>query len=256
VHDLGGMDGFGPVAPEKNEPVFHHDWERRVFALAMCSPMFQNLDAARHSIERMPPAEYLAGSYYEHWLDGLERGLIEGGILTREEINAALADRREPGERASGSRVNVQDAASAAERPRNARFRAGDSVVARNLNPPGHTRLPRYIRGHRGIVRRDWGVFTFPDTNAHGLGRKPQHCYCVEFSARELWGADRSTQERIRIDLWDDYLDPDRKSPAKRPTTAKRATSRSKPSATKAQRAVRRSGRAAQKVAKQARERR
>src|SRR5437870_9184452 len=96
VHDLGGMDGFGPIVPETNEPVFHHDWERRVFGLATSSPFFSNLDAARHAIERMPPPEYLSTSYYEHWLNGLERGLIESGALNREEIEEALRNPREP----------------------------------------------------------------------------------------------------------------------------------------------------------------
>ena len=89
-----------------------------------------------------------------------------------------------------------------------AKFKAGDSVVARNINPAGHTRLPRYLRGKRGTVDKDHGVFGFPDTMAHGKGDTPQHLYSVRFSAEELWGADASPRDSLYVDMWDDYLDP------------------------------------------------
>jgi hypothetical protein len=88
-----------------------------------------------------------------------------------------------------------------------AKFRPGDAIVVRNINPVRHTRLPRYVRGKRGMVERDHGVFVFPDTSAHGQGEKPQHVYSVRFEARELWGADASSRDRLYIDLWDDYMD-------------------------------------------------
>lgn len=87
------------------------------------------------------------------------------------------------------------------------RFRPGDHVVVRNLNPEHHTRLPRYARGKRGIVERDHGVFVFPDTSAHDRGAKPQHVYSVRFTARELWGGQAGERDTLRLDLWDDYLD-------------------------------------------------
>src|SRR5688500_16380079 len=88
------------------------------------------------------------------------------------------------------------------------RFKAGDRVRARNINPLGHTRLPRYARGRQGVIDRDHGVFIFPDTHAMGLGPKPQHCYAVRFAARGLWGPEASARAWIYIDLWDDHLDP------------------------------------------------
>ncbi len=114
----------------------------------------------------------------------------------------------------------------------------GDKVVARNMNPEGHTRVPRYARGKHGVIRHDWGVFVFPDTHAHGQGANPQHCYSVEFDARELWGPDHSVRERIYIDLWEDYLEADRaqrsatprqkSAPAKKPApTIKRMSAAS-----------------------------
>lgn len=89
-----------------------------------------------------------------------------------------------------------------------AKFKPGDEIVARNINPAGHTRLPRYIRGKRGTIDRDHGVFVFPDTIAHGRGDKPQHVYSVRFEARELWGEDGHPNQSLYTDLWDDYMDP------------------------------------------------
>jgi hypothetical protein len=89
-----------------------------------------------------------------------------------------------------------------------AKFKAGDRVLARNMHPPGHTRIPRYVRGKRGVIERDHGVFIFPDTNAEFAGTKPQHVYSVRFTARELWGEDAPAADTLCIDLWDDYLEP------------------------------------------------
>ena len=89
-----------------------------------------------------------------------------------------------------------------------AKFRPGDGVVTRNINPVGHTRLPRYARGKRGVIDRHHGVFIFPDAHAAGKGKCPQNLYSVRFTARELWGAEASPDEAVYLDLWDDYLDP------------------------------------------------
>ena len=88
-----------------------------------------------------------------------------------------------------------------------ARFAVGQSVRARNMNPEGHTRLPRYARGKRGEVVRCHGIFVFPDTNAHFLGEQPQHVYSVRFTARELWGEDASPHDSVCLDMWESYLD-------------------------------------------------
>jgi nitrile hydratase subunit beta len=88
-----------------------------------------------------------------------------------------------------------------------AKFAAGDRILVRNINPSHHTRLPRYVRGRRGVVEHDHGVFVFPDTSAHGEGEKPQHVYSVRFSAQELWGPEASSKDHLYIDLWDDYME-------------------------------------------------
>jgi nitrile hydratase subunit beta len=228
---MGGMHGFGPVLRERDEPVFHAEWERRMFALALAAMGRRsfNIDEYRRTIERMPPAQYLAASYYERWLYALETLLIEKGVVARTEIEVVMAALRAhatsagtaaksgtQGEtradrKASESGVlaeaMVGDRSLRRDQSFHPRFKAGDPVLARNVNPAGHTRIPRYARGHHGTIYRDWGVFVFPDTHAHGGGAKPQHCYAVEFEGRELWGADHPAGERVYIDLWEDYLE-------------------------------------------------
>ena len=209
VHDMGGMDGFGPVVPEQNEPVFHADWERRMYGLAALAmrSMQVNTDEFRHAIERIPPARYLTSRYYERWLAAAETLMVERGVVTREELLARLD--------ASIDRNLIANPVPArgpapvkGRKPSKPRYAKGDRVRARNINPTGHTRLPRYVRGKAGVVIRDWGVFTFPDTNAHHAGTKPQHCYSVVFDGRELWGNPGSSRDRVHIDLWEDYLEP------------------------------------------------
>jgi nitrile hydratase len=221
AHDLGGMHGFGPVGLEPDEPVFHAEWERRAFALNLAMGGWRrwNLDMSRHAREQMPPAEYLSTSYYEHWLWGLERLLERHGFLVRGELD------RRVGEGAGGGPGPVDLQAGALRRegvakllqnrraarlddPVPPKFKAGDAVRARNMHPTGHTRLPRYVRGRRGVVDRDHGVFVFPDTHAAGTGRKPQHVYSVVFTGRELWGPEARANDAVYVDLWDDYLDP------------------------------------------------
>jgi nitrile hydratase len=105
-----------------------------------------------------------------------------------------------PGLVATGGSCRV-----AAEVP--AKFRAGDRILVRNINPIRHTRLPRYVRGKQGVVEQDHGVFVYPDSSAHGEGQKPQHVYSVKFAARELWGAEAPAKDCLYLDLWDDYLE-------------------------------------------------
>ncbi|HSC01705.1 MAG TPA: nitrile hydratase subunit beta, partial [Solirubrobacteraceae bacterium] len=183
VHDMGGMHGFGPVTPEPDEPVFHAEWEGRVLALdlAMRATGEWGVDEARFAREREPPAEYLAETYYERWLGGLERLLLERGLVSEEELTAGRS--LTPGRPLPGK---VSVASSRREPIRPARFAVSERVRARNINPPGHTRLPRYVRGHVGTVTRLHGCHVFPDASAHGLGDDPQWLYVVVFDAGEL----------------------------------------------------------------------
>ena len=214
IHDLGGMHGFGQVAPEKDEPIFHEDWEKRVVGLALGLGAFGNLDRYRHEIERMNPVDYLSVSYYERWLWGAEVRTKQIGMLTEEELRTGIAA---PEGRATepplpaGAVGDVlgQGAPTIREPERGEpRFKVGDRVLARELHPVGHTRLPRYVRGKQGIVDRIHGTHAFPDTNALELGEHPQPLYCVRFRARTLWGPEAPEPDQLYIDLWEDYLQP------------------------------------------------
>jgi nitrile hydratase subunit beta len=200
AHDMGGTHGFGPVVAEPDEPYFHADWERRVLALvlAMGATGQWNIDQSRFAREDRPPAEYLSLSYYEIWLAGLERLLaerepLEGIAPLRAHDVAALLARGSSAER---------------EPPRPPRFAVGDQVRARNINPRGHTRLPRYVRGHVGTVVHVHGAHVYPDVHARGEGEDPQWLYTVRFDGRELWGPDGDPRSGVSVDAFEPYLEP------------------------------------------------
>ncbi len=215
VHDMGGMHGFGPVQAEADEPVFHAPWERRAFALtlAMARPGGWTIDASRHARESLPPARYLGSSYYEIWLAALERLLVERGLVTAEELAAGRSSAPPaavPGILRAEAVAETLAGGGPVERaaPAAARFAVGQPVQALNLNPTGHTRLPRYVRGRTGTVTYVHGCHVFPDKNAHGLGEQPHWLYGVAFAARELWGPEVPDGDVVQLDLWEPYLAP------------------------------------------------
>ena len=213
--DMGGMHGFGPVQVESNEPVFHADWERRIFALnnAAGASGAWTLDTFRQTRESISPPEYLALSYYGLWVVSLENLMIEYGLATVEEVAAG---------RSLGPANPVAAGASAAAiaqiialgtpydrpPPAPARFKAGDRVRAKNMHPKTHTRLPRYVRGHAGVVIRVDGCHIFPDSNAIGRGDDPHWLYTVRFDGRELWGENSDPTANVSIAAWEPYLEP------------------------------------------------
>lgn len=216
VHDLGGMQDMGPIQHEKNEPVFHARWEGRIYAMNRALGPWRkwNIDSSRWVKELIPAADYFRMSYYERWYAGLVKLLVDSKLVTQAEI--------ESGKPARGSQKTtpplspdqlVATFTKAAFEGRDRagappRFQAGQRVRARNMNPTGHTRLPRYARGRFGTIARDHGVFVLPDTNATFLGENPQHVYSVRFAARELWGEQAAPQDAVYIDMWDTYLEP------------------------------------------------
>jgi nitrile hydratase len=220
IHDLGGMHGFGPVDAEPNEPYFHHEWEKTVLALQQATRLLRmfNIDEFRHGIERMEPVEYLRASYYERWLASITTNLIEKGLISDAELAARIAalaaDPDTPRPQRDDPEL-VERLMNRGPRPPRAddgsteyRFNPGDEVITRNFHPPGHTRLPRYVRAKRGVVDHLQGVQVFADTNAHGLGRQPQMVYSVRFRADELWGESAEPNQLLYIDLWESYLEP------------------------------------------------
>ncbi|HEV8039025.1 MAG TPA: nitrile hydratase subunit beta [Bryobacteraceae bacterium] len=215
VHDMGGMHGMGPIQYEKNEPVFHVRWEARSYALNIATRAGGKWDgdAGRYEIELIPATDYLRMSYYEKWTARLEKVLVKGGHVTESEIASGKPspDSSKSTPVLTAEKVpSLLRAGALASRnvPVKQRFQVGERVRARNINPTGHTRLPRYARGKIGEIHLHHGVYVFPDTNAQFLGEKPQNVYSVRFTARELWGAEASPRDAVYIDMWDDYLDP------------------------------------------------
>jgi len=222
VHDLGGMQGFGPVEREENEPTFHAAWEAVVLAMQHASRLglLYNIDEFRHGIERMAPAHYLRATYYEKWLEGMTRILVEKGVVGAEELAArqaffeqkpdvpAAAGLPGPPPRRASRPASLTDFIR--ETGVTPRFAPGDLVRTREMHPHGHTRLPRYARGKRGAIHCCHGIHVFPDTNAHGQGEQPQPLYSVRFDARALWGESAEPNQAVHIDLWESYLLPGR----------------------------------------------
>lgn len=215
VHDMGGMDGFGPVNPERNEPVFHEAWEGRMLAMtrAMGAASGWTIDMQRFAREQVPPHLYLAATYYQRWCLAFQSMLLERGLIDADEIAAGHALRpgakieRGPFRLADVPRVMIRGSFG---RPASApaRFKAGDRVRPKNIHPRTHTRLPRYARGHVGVVERIQGSFVFPDVSARGEGEQPQWLYTVVFDGRELWGEDADPTLKVSIEAFEPYLDP------------------------------------------------
>jgi nitrile hydratase len=206
------MAGLGPVAPEADEPVFHGRWESRVLAMTIASPTRGNIDAGRHQRELIPGADYLPMTYYERWFRSLSDLLLKHGLVTPQEL---ASGRAAPGAPKGTPRLTAAQVAPAMTQPgsyvreaaRPPAFQPGDKVRTLNLNPTGHTRLPRYVRGLTGVIERWRGAHVFPDANAHGLGEDPQHLYGVCFTGPELWGPGADPALSVRLDLWEPYLE-------------------------------------------------
>jgi len=215
VHDMGGMHGMGPIKAEKDEPVFHERWEARTYVLTRAIGAWRkwNIDTGRYWIEKIAPADYLRMSYYEKWFVRMVNLLVETGLVSRSEVESGKPD---PGSKKATPPL-TEDRVPAVALNRNIasnldpkiapRFKTGQAVRAKNINPTGHTRLPRYARGKRGQIHLDHGVYNFPDTNAQELGEHRQHVYSVRFASRDLWGAQASPHDFVYLDLWDDHLE-------------------------------------------------
>ena len=214
IHDMGGMQGFGRTMPPNEAGPFAEPWEGKAFALGLLAIRASgaNLHAFRHAIERVPPTEYLS-DYYARWLLGAQNLLADSGIVSDDEVAARAArlsgqDAEEPPppqphkpQMASGGPGNLRSL----ETP--PAFAVGDAVRTRDLDPVGHTRLPRYVRRRTGTVTAIQPAQVFPDSAAHFLGEDPQHVYSVEFASDELWGPGAEPFD-LTIDLYEHYLEP------------------------------------------------
>ena len=203
IHDLGGLEGFGPVEVEPDEPYFHEDWERRALranfaaVIALAPPP----GVWRHGIERIDPAHYLASSYYELWLTRAVTVMVEAGLVSAEELDRRAGGRfplawPDRGVPPTGDEPDRTEPA----------FAVGDRVRVREWHPLGHTRAPRYVQGKRGVVARYDGVSAIPDFSAHGGGTVLDPTYSVRFTSEELWGDGGGGNEVVYVDLWERYL--------------------------------------------------
>ena len=184
VHDMGGMHGFGPVPVEANEPLYHDAWEGRVAAIARLLMGNTTVDHFRHTIEQMPPAEYLASRYYGRWLWAAERMAEEQGLLDGSGA-LEMTVRSPEGEPAS---------------PR--RFADGQRVRVGNPVTPMHTRVPRYVRNHVGTVLRRSCAWPHPtESAATGRPGPMEHVYAVGFAGRELFGP--RADHTVVVDVWE-----------------------------------------------------
>lgn len=213
--DLGGQMGFGAVAPETNEPIFHADWEKRALGVTLTAGAMGawNIDESRHARESLHPADYYASSYYEIWIKALEVLLQRHEFVSARDL--AEGDAVDPA--ATPKRVLKAENVAAmlakggpCDRPvaTPARFAAGQRVRTKNFHPIGHTRLPRYARDKQGVIEAVREGFVFPDTNAHGRGENPQWVYTVVFTASDLWGEGADPTLEVSIDAWESYLEP------------------------------------------------
>jgi nitrile hydratase subunit beta len=220
AHDLGGMHGFGPInpEPEAEEPVFHAGWEKRVFGLNLAAGALGrwNIDMSRYAKECQHPVDYLRHTYYENWLVGLEKLLVERELVTAEELAnpkaAGLADedtRKRVLRAETVAKVLAQGTPVAVHIDTPPRFRLGDRVRTINRHSMGHTREPRYVRGRLGVIHSYHGAHIFPDRSAEGV-KEGRHLYSVRFEASELWGENAAGRNAVYVDLWEDYLEPAR----------------------------------------------
>ena len=217
IHDLGGRQGFGPVQPEADEPVFHGRWEAKVFTIVnqmMRQGVIRNVDQFRHAIERIEPAAYLTHGYYGRWLGGVENLLTEAGVVDQAAIGRAVEARGGDLSDLVAARPNPQPdqvpapevlgaARELAEPPK---FSVGQVVRTAATSFSGHTRLPAYARGRTGTILRLQGGWVLPDSNAHGRGERPEHLYCVSFQGDELWGDEAEPGQSVCLDLFESYL--------------------------------------------------
>jgi nitrile hydratase len=175
-----------------------------------------NIDLSRAARESLPPAIYLSSSYYEIWIRALEKLMLERNMVTQAELQAGQ-QLTAPVKVSKVLNIGNVDAAlkagSPTERPidQPALFKVGQKVRALNMHPQGHTRLPRYVRGHVGTIVSLHGGHVMPDQ--HTLRALPpfkvavEWLYTVVFDGPTLWGAGTDPRLEVTVDAWESYLE-------------------------------------------------
>lgn len=206
IHDLGGLQGFGPMQHQANSlsytPVLHEDWEHLGYSLLFLGAAelgLFNVDELRHAIERMEPRHYLTSSYYERIVLGVASLFVEKGALSQERL-AQLAGGAYP----LALPMGPGRAAQAPAQP----FEVGQQVRVRDEWVNGHIRAPGYVRGKQGrVLHRTTHQWPFPDAVGHGQPSASEPTYHVQFTTEELWG-DAADAGTVVVDLFGGYLVP------------------------------------------------
>lgn len=218
IHDLGGMDGF-TLPGRDHGRILKEEWERQIWGavFSITAPGYRG--GTRADIERIAPEFYLNMPYYAKWLQAEEVALIRHGLVTQEELDnpdGALSIPDFPNHRPVSPEEILARLQSDDSYERDAEvpplFSVGEEVRVRNEHPAYHTRVPRYVRGHKGVIHRHHGVHEFLDEVAadDGSGTEvgQQHLYTVRFTGPELWGSRAHPKDVIYAELWDYHLQP------------------------------------------------
>lgn len=226
LHDVGGIDGFGPVEWEKNEPVFHEPWEahmRAVDALMTKKLRAYCVDETRHRIERINPVYYLGSSYYQIWLLRMESLLMEKGYVTEAEVQTKMRDITAepppshlapyrhimPYVASPQRRTVIPPSGSATKEEAMPQYAVGDVVRVKAGAPLGHTRVPRYVRGKVGVITHLHGNFILPDQRVADGSTLYQPVYRVCFAAQHVWGNDAAPKDKLYLEMWEAYIEPE-----------------------------------------------
>ena len=207
IHDLGGLQGFGPIRwqDDDDDKLFHEPWQARTWAI--CMIMFGRfrrektgwtLDWHRHVVERIAPADYLAMNYFDKWAQHMMATLIDDGAADIKEFVDGRSQGKPP--------VIAPKTLSASAEPGEPKYSVGDSVLARRTIGSMHTRLPRFVRGCKGVVDAWHGPEILADASAVGDLRKEQ-LYTVNFDSSDLWPETDRPPFCVRVDLWESYLE-------------------------------------------------
>jgi nitrile hydratase len=213
-HDLGGRHGLGPVnpEPESEEPIFHADWERRVFGLTLATGLLGqwNIDESRYARESQHPVDYLNNSYYENWLTGIEKLLVQKELISEVELTNLKADLNyKPAlvapDKNQALAIMNRGGPTFMDAGGEPLFAIGERVRAKKMQTQGHSRLPAYAQGSVGTIEANYGCHVYPDKNSAGT-RVGEYLYRVRFSSEQLWGASVDNSE-VLVDLWQPYLE-------------------------------------------------
>ncbi len=213
VHDLGGMQGFGPIPVESGDADFRHieEWEKRMWGLARSNlaPGI-TIDWFRHCIERMEPADYLDYAYFNKWCANYFVLMLDNGTITTDEIRRGhvevpdqIAAVQTLGDVLESTRRS--NASFEMEPSTESLFAVGQRVETNRFAHASHTRLPRYARGVSGTIIAHHGAHALPDRGAEGI-EQGEHLYTVAFAATDLWGGDADPRDDVTLDLWESYF--------------------------------------------------